>query len=216
VCLPDQRRVSLVYFPIDFDSNASLSSLPPLGLYIYNLILGLLLVDVAINIHESSECNVPSSFKDFVDMATTASGTEADAFTAFLAVLCLTAIMSLAEEYESLSFCTEEDKGNCPLSNQFSIPTVVALVMPPVAVALTYVYGWDLTGALHFNGAFMIPILYGLLPILLYRSVRQYQLQDLAISPISSYLQVFWMQEHLCALRKEIVQDISWLQNLTR
>lgn len=39
------------------------------GLYIYNLISGLLLADVAINLHESSECDVPSSFKDFVDTA---------------------------------------------------------------------------------------------------------------------------------------------------
>ncbi|KAL3773332.1 hypothetical protein ACHAW5_010009 [Stephanodiscus triporus] len=32
------------------------------GLYIYNLISGLLLADVAISLHESSECEVPSSF----------------------------------------------------------------------------------------------------------------------------------------------------------
>jgi len=148
-------------------------------LYIYNLILGLLLVDVAINLHGSSnKCKVLSSFKDFVDTATTASGGGATAFTAFLVlaffILCLTAIMPLAEEYKSLSSRTEEDKGYCPLLNQFSIPTVAALVMPPVAVALAFVKGGDFMGALHFNGAFMIPFLYGLLPIILYRSVRQY------------------------------------------
>jgi hypothetical protein len=121
-----------------------------------------------------SECDVPSSVKDFVDTATTASGTGAAAFMAFLAVLCLTAIMSLAEECKSLSSRTEEEKGNRPLLNQFSIPTVAASVMPPVAVALSFVEGRDLMGALHFNGAFMIPFLYGLLPIILYRSVRQY------------------------------------------
>jgi hypothetical protein len=44
------------------------------GLYIINLISGLLLADVAINLHESSDCEVPSSFKDFVD-ATTKSQT---------------------------------------------------------------------------------------------------------------------------------------------
>jgi hypothetical protein len=32
--------------------------------------------------------------------------------------------------------------------------------------------GRDPTGALHFNGSFMIPFLYGLLPIIFYRSVR--------------------------------------------
>jgi hypothetical protein len=48
-------------------------------LYINKLILGLLLADIAINIHEVSECKVPSRSKDFV--ATTASGARAVAFT---------------------------------------------------------------------------------------------------------------------------------------
>jgi hypothetical protein len=94
--------------------------------------------------------------------------------------------MLLAELYKSMISCMEEDKGDCPLSNQFLIPTVAALVMPPVAVALAFVEGGDLMGALHFNGAFMVPFLYCLLPIILYRSIRQYQLQDLAISSMSS------------------------------
>ena len=38
--------------------------------------------------------------------------------------------------------------------------------MPPVAMVLAFVEGRDLTGTLHFNGAFMIPFLYGLLPII--------------------------------------------------
>jgi hypothetical protein len=79
------------------------------------------------------------------------------------------AIMLLAEEYKSMNSQTEEDKGNCPLSKQFLIPTVAALVMPLVAVALVFVEGGDITSALHFNGAFMAPFLYGLLPIILYR-----------------------------------------------
>ena len=115
--------------------------------------------------------------------------------------------MSLAEEYKSLFSCTGEDKGNCPLFNKFSIP-VATLVMPLVAVALTFTEGGDLTGALHFNGAFMIPFLYGLLPIILYRSVRQYHLQDLAISSISSFLQALLGAGILCALEQEIIQDI--------
>jgi hypothetical protein len=49
-------------------------------LYIYNLILVLLLADVAINLHKSSECKVPSRSKDFVDTATTASGARAVVF----------------------------------------------------------------------------------------------------------------------------------------
>ncbi len=169
---------------------------PPLGLNIYNLILGLLLADIAINLHKLSECEVPNSFKDFVDTATTASGAGAAAFMTFLAVLCLTAIMSLAEEYKSLFSRMEEDKGNCPLLNQFLIPTVAALAMPPVAVALAFVEGRDFGGALHFNGAFMIPYLYSSSPIIIYRSVRQYQLQDLALSSISSFYKFCWVQEH--------------------
>jgi hypothetical protein len=121
-------------------------------LYIYNLILGLLLVDMAINLHESSDkCEVLSSFKDFVDTAITASGARAAAFTVFLAlaffVLCLTAIMSLAEEYKGFFSRMEEDKGNHPLLNQFLIPTVAASVMPLVAMALDFMEGGDLTGA---------------------------------------------------------------------
>ncbi len=129
---------------------------PTLGLYIYNLILGLLMVDVSINLHESSnECKELSSFKDFVDTATTTSGIRAAAFTGFLAlaffVLCLTAIMPLAEEYKSLFSRMEEDKGNYPLLNQFLIPIVAASVMPLVAMALDFMEGGDLMGAHHFN-----------------------------------------------------------------
>ncbi len=113
-------------------------------------------MDIAINLHKSSDkCEVLSSFKDFMDTATTASGARAAAFTAFLAlaffVLCLPAIMALAEEYKSLFSHTEEDKGNCPLLNQFLVPNVAALVMPLVAMALDFMEGGDLTGAHHFN-----------------------------------------------------------------
>ncbi len=77
VCLCDQRQVSLIYVPINFDSNASWSSPPPLGLYVYNLISGLLLANVAINLWKSSECKLPSSFKDFADTAATTSSARA-------------------------------------------------------------------------------------------------------------------------------------------
>jgi hypothetical protein len=180
-------------------------------LYIYSLILGILLVDVAINLHESSKGKVPSSFKDLVDMATTTSGAGAAAFTAFLEVMCLMAIMSLEEPVLQHG----GGQGHCPLLNQFLISTAAALVMPPVAMVLAFAEGGDLTGALHFNGAFMIPFLYGLLPIILYKSLRLYQLQDLLISSISSILQVLLGTGTLCALGKEIIQDISWLPNFT-
>ncbi len=169
---------------------------------------------MAINLHKFSECKVPSSFKDFVDMATTASGTEAAAFMEFLAVLCLMAIMSLAEEYESLSSRMEEDKGNRPLLNQFLIPNVAALVMPPVIMALTFVKGGDFMGALYFNEAFMIPFLYGLLPIILYRSVRQYASRRVSLVNKEFFTSLLGAGT-LCALRKAIVQDILWLPNLT-
>jgi hypothetical protein len=55
-------------------------------LYIDNLISGLLLVGVAISLHKSSECEVQSSFKDFVDTAINASGTGAAIFMALLAL----------------------------------------------------------------------------------------------------------------------------------
>jgi hypothetical protein len=140
------------------------------------------------------------------------------AFTRFLVlvlfVLFLMAIMLLAEEYKSLFSHTEEDKGNSPISNQFLILTVTASVMPLVAVAVAFVEGRDLAGVLHFNGAFMIPFLYGLLPIILYRSMRQCQLQDLAFSAIGNLPQVLLGAGTLCALGQEIVQDTSWLPNL--
>jgi hypothetical protein len=136
-------------------------------LYIYKLISSLLLADVVINLHESSECKVPSSFKDFMDTATTDSSAGAATFMVFFAlvffVFCLTAIMLLAEEYKSLSSCTEEDKGNCPISKPVPIPTVAAMVMPLVAMTLAFMEGRDLMGALHFNGALLIQFIYSLL-----------------------------------------------------
>jgi hypothetical protein len=135
-------------------------------LYIYNLISGLLLTDIAINLHESSECKVPSSFKDFVDSATTASGAGAVAFTAFLVlalfILCLTAIMLLAEEYKSLFSCMEEDKGDCPLLKPVPDPHCGCLGDATGCCGTCFLGERDLTGNLHFNGAFMIPFLYGL------------------------------------------------------
>jgi len=48
------------------------------GVYLYNLLSGLMIANVAINLHENSDCEVPSSFKDFADCAmqtTSTSGT---------------------------------------------------------------------------------------------------------------------------------------------
>jgi hypothetical protein len=178
--------------------------------------LGLLLADVAIYLHKSSKCKVPTCCKDFVDTAITTSGAGAAAFMVFLVlvlfVLCLKGMMSLVEEYESLSFCMEEDKGDCLLLKQFSIFTVAALVVPPVAMTLTCVEGRDVMGALHFNGAFMIPFIHGSLPIILYRNMRQYHLQDLAISSISSLPQVCWVQENYVLSDKRLFKIHHGLQ----
>jgi hypothetical protein len=88
-------------------------------------------------------------------MATTSSSAGAAAFKALLVlvlfVLCLTAIMLLFEEYKSLFSHRVEDKRNCPLLNQFFIPTVAASVMPPIAVVLVFVEGRDLTGTPSFQ-----------------------------------------------------------------
>ncbi len=61
----------------------------------------------------------------------------------------------------------------------------------------------------------MTPFLYGLLPIVLYRSVRQYA-SRLGLSSISSFLHVLLGAGTLCcAFGKENVQDILWLPHLT-
>jgi hypothetical protein len=188
-----------------------------LCLYTYNLILGLLLANVAITLHKSSECKVLSSVKYFVDTATTTSGTWTAAFTAFLAlalyVLCLTGIMLLAEEYKSLSSCTKEDKGNCLLSNQFLIPTVAALVMPPAAVALALVEGGDLMGALHFNEDFMIPFLYGLLPIIYHKDGRGHSSLETWLSLQYAACHKFCcVQEHYVLLDKRLFKKYHGFQ----
>jgi len=108
-----------------------------------------------------------------------ASGAGAAAFTAFsvsaLVGSSVAAVMSLAEEYESImtSVVDGEDGESCPVQNKFSLPAVALSIAPPTAVALAFANGGDLTGALHFNGAIISPCLYGLLPILLYQSIQK-------------------------------------------
>ncbi len=67
-------------------------------MYIYSLILGLLLADVAIKLHKSSECEVPIRRKDFVDTATTTSGARTVAFTGVYLLDSLSAKSVLAGE----------------------------------------------------------------------------------------------------------------------
>jgi hypothetical protein len=56
-----------------------------------------------------------------------------------LFVLCLTVIMLLAEEYESLFSRTEEDKGYCPLSKLVLNPHCGCLGDAPFSVLLTFI-----------------------------------------------------------------------------
>jgi tyrosine-specific transport protein len=160
----------------------------------------------------------------------TSSGVGAAAFAAFsmsaLFVSCLTAVMSLAEECESIfmrrTTTTVEDEvedyddGDCIAPpSRFSIPAVIASVMPPVAAALAFARGGDLTGALHFNGAFIVPILYGILPIVLYRGVRQSQARDSPLYSISGLPQMLLGAGTIGAIGQEIVQEVSCLPHLT-
>ncbi len=116
-----------------------------------------------------------------MDKLTTASGARAAAFMAFLAlalfVLCLTVIMSLAEEYESLFTGTEEDKGNRSLSKSVLDPHCGCLGDDPICRGT------------HFCGG--------------------------AIFSICSLPQVLLGAGTCWALGQKIVQDISWLPNLT-
>jgi hypothetical protein len=158
---------------------------------------------------------VPISFKDFVAMATMASGTRAAAFAAFLVlalfVLCLMASMLLAEEYKSLFFSTEEDKVNFPLLNQFLIP-VAALVMFPVAVG--FCGGQRSHGCPSFQWSIHDTISIRLIS---HHIIQKHEAitSSLAIFSTSSFLQVLLGAGTLCSLVQEIVQDISWLPNLT-
>jgi len=83
-------------------------------------------------------------------------------------------IMSLAEEYESIIGSTSHEKDPCTLQNTFSTPAVLLSVLPPAAVAVAVSSGGDLefTGPLHLAGAIITPFLYGILPILLFKSMQ--------------------------------------------
>jgi tyrosine-specific transport protein len=116
--------------------------------------------------------------------SSTSSDAGAAAFTAFSASAlvgsCVASVMSLAEEYESImsSVTQDNDVDSCPVESKFSLPAVALSMALPVAVGLAYSEGGDLTGALHFNGAFITPVLYGLLPIILYQSVQKKESDD--------------------------------------
>ena len=156
--------------------------------------------------------------------ASTSSSAGSAALASFsmsaLFVSSLTAVMSLAEEYEAIfsrrttAAAKYDDDGDCIApSSRFSIPAVAASVIPPVAMALAFVGGGDLTAALHFNGAFIVPILYGILPTILYGGVRQLRVRDTALHWMDGLPQLMLGAGTICAIGQEIVQEVSCLPN---
>lgn len=147
--------------------------------------------------------------------ASTASGAGAAAFTAFSAAALwgssAAATMSLAEEYEGLMSSAGISDDLSPLEDKFSIPAVALSMGPPTAVALACVHGGDLTGALHFNGAFITPVLYGLLPIILYQSIQQVGSSKSNANFSLSLPQMLLGAGTLGALGQELFQDFSFV-----
>ena len=152
-----------------------------------------------------------------------ANGAGAAAFTAFSAAVlvgsCVSSTMSCAEEYESMISSVADDDDSCRIKDRFSVPAVALSMAPPVAIALAMAEGGDLTGALHFNGAFIAPVLYGLLPIVLYQSVQNIDANgnddssSISLSNLS-LPQVLLGAGTFAALGQEIISDISNLPNL--
>ena len=84
---------------------------------------------------------------------------------------------------------------------------------PPVAVALACAEGGELTGALHFNGAFITPFLYGLLPILLIQSMQEKEAGDNNVAGLPSFSlpQVMLGAGTIGAVGQELAQDLMRL-----
>ena len=97
------------------------------------------------------------------------------------------------------------------MKNKFSPVSVGASMALPAAVGVAFANGGDLTGALHFNGAFITPFLYGLLPIILYQSVHKSEGSDKGsgLPLFSNMPQVLLGAGTIVALGQELVQDIS-------
>ena len=112
-----------------------------------------------------------------VDNLTT-SGAGAAALAAFSASAligsCIACIMSLAEEYQSLTSTIFSDDEQSSVKDKFSIPAVILSVAPPTAVVLATECSDELgLGLLHFCGAIITPFLYGLLPTILYQTISK-------------------------------------------
>mmetsp|Transcript_5169 Transcript_5169/g.11350 ORF Transcript_5169/g.11350 Transcript_5169/m.11350 type:complete len:501 (+) Transcript_5169:72-1574(+) len=151
-----------------------------------------------------------------------ASGAGAAAFAAFtmsaLVGSSVAAVMSLAEECESILASVVEVDNNvelCPVQNKFSFPAVAISLTLPTIVAIALAEGGDLTGALHFNGAFITPLLYGLLPVILYQSVQKKEATADNFSISSNLPQILLGVGTMGALGQEIIQDLTSLPILS-
>ena len=149
------------------------------------------------------------------------SGVGAAAFTSFSAAALvgstLAAVMSIAEEYESLLFSANSDVDeNCPVKTTFSLQSVALSMVPPTAVALACSHGGELSSAIHLNGAFISPLLYGVVPVMLFQAVQRSsdRSEDIADSPqsISSLMpQAMLAAGSLACVGQEMIQDLSSL-----
>ncbi|KAL7468875.1 hypothetical protein ACHAXS_012785 [Conticribra weissflogii] len=150
------------------------------------------------------------------------SGGNAALFTTFSAAALVgsstACVMSLAEEFESIIGDTVGDAfvESGTDKDRFSLPAVALSIAPPALLALAFANGGDFTGALHFGGAFISPFLYGILPIMLFRSMGDEDNQGSFDSPFSD-----WNIPQVCLgagtfgfLVQEICHDFASLEQL--
>ena len=130
---------------------------------------------------------------------------------------CVACVMSLAEEYESIFSCVIKQGEACPLKNNFSLPAVAMSIIPSATAGLAFSGGEDFTGALHFAGAVISPLLYGILPIVLFKNMQSNENNNkyvVAEPNLSSISQVLLGAGTLGFLGQEIMQDLVSLTNL--
>jgi len=148
-----------------------------------------------------------------VESSTASSSAGALAFDVFTASAlvgsCIPSVMCLAEETESIFSSMNDDEDNCPVKTKYSPISVAAPMIPSVAIGLAYSKGGDLTEALHFNGAFITPLLFGLLPVILYQSVHKNDDTTDNNSVFGKLPQVLVGAGTLGCLGQEIIQDVT-------
>ena len=145
--------------------------------------------------------------------SSTASASGALAFDVFTASAlvgsCIPSVMCLAEETESIFSSMNDDDDNCPVKTKYSPVSVTTSMIPSVAIGLAFSKGGDLTEALHFNGAFITPLLFGLLPVILYQSVHKNDDTTDNNSVLRNLPQALVGAGTLGCLGQEIIQDVT-------